>query len=255
MLRRSFVGTSLLVVATVFSATQALADDAAMSVGAAMSLRKVMPPLMEAFRASDKGGPVQANYGASGALRQQVEAGAPIDVVVFADAATVDALVKSDRADPATRKVVASNSLVLIGPKDAKPFRFQTIDTLEPGDKIAIGEPGAVPAGRYAKEAFETLGKWDKLAGHLVYGGDVGAVLNYARRGEVAAAVVYKTEVTGIVDIIVLDHATGDWAPKALVVAAAVKGSAHAQRAAAFVEFLGSAAGRKLFSEHGFGSP
>ena len=193
MVTRSFIRTGVLVVAAVVSAAQARSDEATLSIGAAMSLRTVMPPLMEAFRSSNKGGVVQANYGASGALRQQIEAGAPMDVAVLADAATVDALVESDRADHATRKGVASNVLVLIGPKNAKPLTFKTINNLEPGEKIAIGEPGAVPAGRYAKEAFEKLGNWDKLTGHLVYGGDVGAVLNYARRVEVAAEVVYRT--------------------------------------------------------------
>lgn len=236
-------------------AVSAHAEDQPLSIGAAMSLRNVMPKLTDAFRARDKGAPVQANYGASGALRQQVEGGAPIDAVVFADAATIDALIKSGHAEEKTRRVVASNTLVLIGPKDAHPIRFDTIDTLPAGEKIAIGEPGAVPAGRYAKEAFEKLGKWDKLSGRLVYGGDVGAVLNYARRGEVAAAVVYRTDVIGIVDVIVLDQGSGDWAPKAQVVAAAVKGSKNAQRGAAFVEFLGSADGQKLFREHGFGPP
>jgi molybdate transport system substrate-binding protein len=198
---------------------------------------------------------VQANYGASGALRQQVEGGAPMDVVVFADAATVEALIKSGHGDASTRRTVATNTLVLIGPKNAKPLTFATIDTVPAEEMVAIGEPGAVPAGRYAKEAFEKLGKWDKLSGHLVFGGDVGAVLNYARRGEVAAAVVYRTEIRGIDDVVVLDEAKDDWAPKAQTVAVTVKDSTNGTRAAAFVEFLGSPPAQQLFRDYGFGPP
>jgi molybdate transport system substrate-binding protein len=252
---RSSIRISALALCLLGAAGRVSAEEQPLSVGAAMSLRSVMPVLMDAFRTSTGGAALQANYGASGALRQQVEGGAPIDVVVFADAATVDVLIKSDRADAGTRRIVASNSLVLIGPKGAKPLTFTTIDQLPAGEMLAIGEPGAVPAGRYAKEAFEKLGKWDVLAKRLVYGGDVGAVLNYARRGEVVAAVVYKTEIRGVDDVVVLDTASGDWAPKAQVVAAAVKGSDDPKRAAAFVEFLGSAAAQKTFADFGFGPP
>lgn len=252
---RSFIKTSVVALVGVLAAATAPADERPLAVGAAMSLRNVMPLVMDAFRAGDNGAPLQANYGASGALRQQVEGGAPIDVVVFADAATVEALLKSGHGVASTRRVVATNALVLIGPKNAQPLTFATIDSVPAGEMIAIGEPGAVPAGRYAKEAFEKLGKWDKLAGRLVFGGDVGAVLNYARRGEVAAAVVYRTEIRGIDDVVVLDQASGDWAPKAQVVAVTVKDSANATRAAAFVEFLGSAKAQQLFRDHGFGPP
>lgn len=252
---RSFIKTSAVVLAGLLTAAALPAAEQPLAVGAAMSLRNVMPLIMDAFRASDHGAPLQANYGASGALRQQVEGGAPIDVVVFADAATVEALITSGHGVASTRRVVATNALVLIGPRNAHALTFKTIDTLPAGEMIAIGEPGAVPAGRYAKEAFEKLGKWDKLAGRLVFGGDVGAVLNYARRGEVAAAVVYRTEIRGIDNVVVLDQANGDWAPKAQVVAVTVKDSQNATRAAAFVEFLGSAPAQQLFRDHGFGPP
>jgi molybdate transport system substrate-binding protein len=251
---RSFIRTSL-AFALLLWVSSVRADEPPLSIGAAMSLRNVMPPLMDAFRASPDGGPARASYGASGALRQQVEGGAPIDAVVFADAATVEALIKSDHGEASTRRVVASNWLVLIGPKNAEPLTFQTVDSLPAGEMIAIGEPGAVPAGRYAKGAFEKLGKWHALGGRLVFGGDVGAVLNYARRGEVAAAVVYRTEIRGIDDVVVLDEAKGDWAPHAQVVAITVKGSEHAARADAFVAFLGSPPAQQIFRDHGFGPP
>jgi molybdate transport system substrate-binding protein len=143
----------------------------------------------------------------------------------------------------------------LIGPKDGKAILFKTLDQLPAGEMLAMGEPGAVPAGRYAKQALEKLGKWDALAGRVVFGGDVGAVLNYARRGEVAAAIVYRTEVQGLDDVQVFDQASGDWAPTAEVVAAVVKPNHSGKRANAFVDFLLSPAARQLFRDYGFGPP
>ena len=173
---------------------------------------------MQAFQAQTSGPELRASYAASGNLRQQVEGGAPIDVVVFADAASVDQLIETDHAEGETRRVVATNVLVLIGPKGGRSFTFETVDHLPDGDRLSIGEPGAAPVGRYARQALQNLHKWDELSGQVVFGGHVGAVLNYARRGEVAAAVVYRTDIRGIDDIVVMDTAEGDGlrAPRSL---------------------------------------
>jgi molybdate transport system substrate-binding protein len=196
-----------------------------------------------------------ASYGASGDLRRQVEAGAPIDLVVLASADPVAALVRTGQADPATRAVVATNQLVLIGPVDAQAVSFATLDRLPARALIAIGDPGAVPAGQYARDALQRLGKWDALAGRIVLGGDVAQVLAYARRGEVAAAIVYRTEIRGLHDIKLLDSASGDWAPHPEVVSAVCRHGQNPKRAAEFLRFLGTADARELWREFGFGAP
>jgi molybdate transport system substrate-binding protein len=233
----------------------------------AASLRNVLPALASAYEAKHPGARIRATYGASGDLRRQVEGGAPIDGVVFASGQPVDDLIAAGRADAAARRVLAANTLVLVGPmettktdplstsKRAPPVRFETLDALPATEKIAIGDPGAVPAGQYAKSALQQLGKWDPLKGRLVFGGDVAAVLAYARRGEVAAAIVYKTDLRGIDDVALFDEAKGAWAPRVEVVAAALKEATASAEAAAFVDFMMSAAGQKILGEFGFGPP
>ncbi|MGH7859537.1 MAG: molybdate ABC transporter substrate-binding protein [Candidatus Binatia bacterium] len=223
-------------------------------VAAAMSLRQVMPALFEAHR-EGRDLVLSASYGASGDLRKQIEGGAPVDVAVFADAATVDGLIEGGHAEREGRAVVATNDLVLIGRKNAGPVTFRTLDSLPDGAKIAIGDPGAVPAGRYAKRALEALGKWEAVRDRLVFAGHVGAVLNYARRGEVAAGVVYGTELHGVDDVLVLDRAEGDWAPRAEVVAAFVGAGKAAEAGRGFLAFLSSERARAIFREYGFGMP
>jgi molybdate transport system substrate-binding protein len=225
------------------------------TLAAAASLRAVVPELASAFRAGHPGPDLVATYGASGDLRKQVQGGAPIDAALFASAAPVDALLKSGHADPATRRVVATNQLVLIGPRGARPLTFETLDQLPPGEMLAIGEPGAVPAGQYAKQALQRLGKWQALQGRIVFGGDVAAVLAYARRAEVPAAVVYKTDVRGISDVVVLDEARGAWAPRAEVVVAVTRGGANAERARAFLDFVAGEEGQRILQKFGFGPP
>jgi len=225
------------------------------TLAAAASLRGVLPEIVRAYEAGHPGVRVAATYGASGDLRKQVEGGAPVDAVLFASAQPVDTLIAERRVDAATRRVIATNQLVLIGPKGARPLTFATIDTLPPGELVAIGDPGAVPAGQYARDYLTALGKWQALSGRLVLGGDVAAVLAYARRGEVAAAIVYRTEIRGIGDVVVLDAASGPGAPRPEVVAGVVGGARGAAEAGRFLDYVASPAGQKILAGFGFGPP
>ncbi len=220
----------------------------------AASLRHVMPELVRTFAENNGGAEIVVTYGGSGTLRGQVEAGAPVDAVVFAGGPPVDQLIEAGYADAKSRRVVATNTLVLIAASGSEPVSFQTIERVPAGEKIAIGDPVSVPVGIYAAEAFRNLGKWEALQDRLVFGGHVGAVLTYARRGEVAVAVVYRTDALGLEDVVVLDEARGAWAPQPEVVAAVTNGGAAAARAHAFLDFLGSPRGREILERHGFGA-
>jgi molybdate transport system substrate-binding protein len=224
-------------------------------VAAAASLRGVLPEIASSYEKTHPGTRITATFGASGELRQQVVAGAPIDVVAFAGSAPVDDLVARGLLDPSTRRVIATNALVLIGPKGCPRVTFATLARVPPGDKIAIGDPRSVPAGQYAKAALERLAEWDALESRLVYGSDVSAVLAYARHGEVAAAVVYKTELHGVSDVDLLDELPDGIAPRAEVVVALVAGSREKEAAASFLADLEGAPARKALDAYGFGPP
>jgi len=223
------------------------------TVMAAASLRRVAPKLAEAFASRHPRVKVSMAYGASGDLRKRVQDGAPADAVLMANDRPVQQLIESGHVDAASRVVVASNKLILIGPSGAPPLTFETVDRLPAGDKLAIGDPGAVPAGEYARDALRNLGKWKAMKGRMVYAGDVSAVLAYARRGEVAAAVVYDTEIQGIDDVVMLDVAKGDWAPTPQVVVGLVKDSPQREQASRLLQFLAGPEGQAIFRAHGFG--
>lgn len=214
-------------------------------VAAAASLRSVMPALLEGF-----GTDMTVTYGGSGALRQQVEGGAPVDLVLFASAEPVDRLIQSGLADSETRRVIGRNTLVLIVPTDSSPqLSFETLTKLTKEDRVAIGDPRAVPAGHYAKQALEDLKIWGSLQDRLVFAGDVTAVLGYVRRGEVAAAVVYETDVLALTDVRIVDRADWKGAPTPQLVGAAVTSSPEAR---SFLSFLGSPQGAEIMGSFGF---
>jgi len=224
-------------------------------VAAAASLRTVVPEIASSYEKAHPGVRITATFGASGELRQQVVAGAPIDVVAFAGAEPVDDLIGRGLADPATRGVIATNTLVLIGPKGCPRVTFSTLSLVPAKDKVAIGDPRSVPAGQYAKAALQRLNEWDAIEPRLVFGSDVSAVLAYARHGEVAAAVVYKTELSGVPDVDLLDELAPGLAPRAEVVVALVTGSRVKEEAAGFLRALEGAEARKVLDAHGFGPP
>jgi molybdate transport system substrate-binding protein len=250
--RRGFLQLAFAAVLVIAGCKSSDAGETTVTIAAAASLRQVMPDLVKRFEAKRPGVKVSVTYGASGDLRKQVEGGAPIDGVLFASRAPVDDLVKKQLVDAGSVHVVAHNRLVLIGPKGAAPVTFATLDTVKDGEKIAIGDPGAVPAGQYAKAALEKLGEWDAVKDKVVFGGDVGAVLQYARRGEVAAAVVYATEARGVDDIVILDTATDAFSPKSEVVAGTVGAAPQAVLAGELLDFIVSPEGSATLVEHGF---
>jgi len=220
-------------------------------IAAATSLRAVMPALLEAYGEQE----FLVTYAGSGTLRRQIEAGAGIDLAVFAGGTHVDSLVASGLAVADSRTVVASNQLVLIGPRDAGALTFETLASLPADERLAIGDPRSVPAGRYAQEALEGLGSWPALKSRFVYAQDVGGVLTYVRHGEVAAGIVYVTEIRDVDSVKLLDRADGAWAPHPTVVAVTVKDGDNPEAARAFLTFLGSARARQVFKRFGFGSP
>jgi molybdate transport system substrate-binding protein len=234
------------------------APEAEILLATAASMRVAMPDLIKAYTAKHAGVKVLPTYGSSGELRKQVEGGAPIDGVLFASDKPVDDLIKIGRIDASTRRVIATNYLVLIGAKGAtraKMLTFTTLAGLPEGERLAVGDPGAVPAGQYARELLQKRGVWDDLQGRLVLGSDVAAVLTYVRRGEVAAGIVYRTDTLGIDDIVTLDEAKGEGAPRAEVVVGVVKGARAEAGARSFLELAASPEGQKILADHGFGPP
>lgn len=225
-------------------------------VAAAASLNQVLPALVEQYRARADSPRVIVSYGPSGGLRQQVEGGAPIDAVLFAHAAPVDQLIGRGLARADSRAVVATNQLVLVGPRGGPPLTWQTLTRLPEGELLAVGDPGAVPAGHYARQVQQKLGSWEALQGRMIFGGDVSATLAYVRRGEVAAAAVYQTDVRGLEDVVVLDVARGEWAPRVEVVMAVTgQGPGGEGAARKFLLFLASPEARPTWRRFGFGDP
>lgn len=137
-------------------------------------------------------------FGGSSSLARQIERGAPVDIFVSANQKWVDHLVNKGSIQPNAVSSFASNSLVLIAPKDSEG----TLDVTDKaaweanlkGERLAIGQPDSVPAGIYAKEALSALGVWDTINRQLAPTKNVRVALVLVELGEAPFGVVYKTD-------------------------------------------------------------
>jgi molybdate transport system substrate-binding protein len=163
-------------------------------VAAAVSLKEAVAEVVEAYQ-KDGRGEVMLIFGSSGQLQAQIEYGAPIDLFISAAHKQVDELAKAGRVDGKTKRVVASNRLVLIVPAGARAAPRSLADLSDRRyRRVAVGEPRSVPAGQYATQAFDQVGLSDSLKGRLIHGAGVRQVLDYVERGEVDAGIVYATD-------------------------------------------------------------
>ncbi|NNF11728.1 MAG: molybdate ABC transporter permease subunit [Gemmatimonadetes bacterium] len=165
-------------------------DLAPILVLAASSLTDVLPRLAQSFEAD--GGPVvRYSFDATSRLAVQIEAGAPADVIVSADAVWMEWL--ADRGLLAGSPVdVASNELVVVVPAGRSALLRSPAD-LEGVGTLAVGGEN-VPAGRYARQALAAAGVWDDVREAVVTAGSARGVLEWVARGEVDAGIVYRTD-------------------------------------------------------------
>ncbi|CAM3161518.1 molybdate ABC transporter substrate-binding protein [Staphylococcus argensis] len=164
-------------------------DENALQIAAAASLTDASKDLEKEFKKDHKDANITFNYGGSGALRQQIEKGAPTDVIMSANTKDVDMLKDKDKAHDTYN--YAKNKLVLIGDKDGN---YSSVKDLKKGDKLAVGEAKSVPAGKYAEKYLKANNLYDQVKPNLVYAKDVRQVLNYVKKGNAQLGYVYKTD-------------------------------------------------------------
>ena len=248
-----FAGVALLLAA---GAAVAGGRPPPLTVFAAASLKESMDEAAAAYGAAT-GQSVRVSYAASSALARQISRGAPADVFVSADLEWMDALQSQRLVDPATRTELLGNRLVLVAPAGsaAPAITLRRGVDLRPllgaRGRIALGMVESVPAGRYARAGFESLGIWDHLAPRVAGAESVRAALMLVARGETPLGVVYASDARAEPRVRVLATFPAGSHPDIVYPAARVAASRH-PHAAGFVGWLRSPAARAIFQRHGF---
>ena len=182
------------------ASTPPAAADEPIVVYAAASLTEVLQRI-----ATDGGfASLRFSFAASSTVARQIEQGAPAQLFVSADEAWMDAVARSGRLMPGTRRDWAGNRLALVAPGTG-----ELTAPLETGEavgaalraalvdrdaRIATGDPAHVPAGRYAQAALDALGLSAEVGPRLARADNVRSALALVERGEAPLGIVYRTD-------------------------------------------------------------
>jgi len=225
---------------------------AELTVSAAASLTQAFQDIALQFEKQYPDTKVRLNFGASGALMQQIANGAPVEVFASADTDTMDKAVAKGAV--AEVKVFTTNNLVLIVPIQSKANLLQLADLKKPDVKrFAIGTPASVPAGHYAQGSLEKAGLWTELKDKIINTTNVRQALDYVARGEVDAGFVYASDAQLMPDKVKVAFQVATTTPIQYPIAKVI-GSAQPEAANKFIAFVQSTAAQAILKKYGFGS-
>lgn len=222
-----------------------------LNISAAASLQEAMAELETKFKEIEPNVKLEVNLGASGALQQQIEEGAPCDVFISAGEKQMTALSDKDLLLADTNKTLLTNDLVLVV---AKGTKVKDLDALSTDDisKIAIGDPESVPAGKYAKEVLDNTKLYDNVKDKLVLAKDVKEVLSWVQKGNADVGFVYLSDATGVDDVDVVLTTDANSHSEIAYPVAVLKDSKQAKVAQQFEDFLLSDKAQNILEKHGF---
>jgi molybdate transport system substrate-binding protein len=228
-----------------------------MTLSVAISMKEAVETLGRQFVQNRSGVTLRYNFGSSGELQKQIEAGAPVDLFISAAQRQMDELAQKGLIQVSTRRVFARNVLTVVKPAGS------TLDLSKPADllgprvrRIVIGNPKTVPVGQYAEESLKTLGLWDRVQPKLIFSENVRQALDYVARGEVEAGFVYTTDLpVRAAQVVEAFRPAEDTYRPVTYPVAVVKDAKQPALAQAFIDLLVSRDGQAVLARLGFQPP
>ena len=224
-----------------------------LTISAAASLTDALNEIQTAYELENENIKLHFNFGASGALKQQIEQGAPTDLFLSAATKVMNELVEQQLIEEDQQMNVLMNELVVVVPTDSKLTIEKSEDLSVDGiSKIAIGIPESVPAGNYAQEALTHDNLWDALQPKLVQAKDVRQVLQYVETGNADIGFVYKTDAlstSGVKIAYTVDPSTYTTAEYPFGI---IKETKHQKEAESLLAYLQSEEALNVFTKYGF---
>jgi len=231
------------------------AETGSITVFAAASTTNAMNDIAKLYMDQQKDR-IRISFAASSTLAKQIDNGAPADIYISANKKWMDYLEFEKMICPKSRVDLLGNRIVLIAPVESNLKQieirpdFPLQDYLGDG-RLAMGDPGHVPAGIYGKEALLRLKVWEKVKNRVAGMKNVRAALMMVERGEVPLGLVYSTDaaISGKVRIVaVFPYDTHS----PIVYPAAIVVNHRTPAVERFITFLRSPAARAVFKRYGF---
>ena len=201
--RRGYISFGI-VLAILLTANSGVQASQGPLLAAASSLRSLWPELTEQY-VKDTGqvAPV-ASFGSSGLLSTQIINGAPFELFLSADMASITRLPDQNLAEPAQvyalgelQLVVPDNSALAQSLEMAALAKALVASDTEPNLRLAIPNPLHAPYGKAAREALENAGIWPVPALQLLAAENAAQTLQFIKSGAVGAAIVPQALLNG----------------------------------------------------------
>lgn len=215
------------------------------TVLAAASLSEAFTDLETDFEADHPGIDVRLAFGSSATLAQQVESGAPADVLATADPRSMEQV--TDLVTTPTR--FARNQMVLAVPKD-NPARIDSFDDLD--DVTYVACVVSAPCGNIADQLLEA-NRINNPPSSLEI--DVKAVLSKVTLDEADAGLVYETDAIAAGEAVKTVAIPGAERLLNDYLVATVKAGEHPELAQEWVALLTSRHGREVLAGSAFLPP
>lgn len=245
-----FLFVLLIAFAMPASAGAALQDGPTLTVSAASDLTLAFEELGAVFE-EDTGIGIDFNFGSTGQLTEQIEAGAPVDVFAAANVSYIDQLADAELIFEDTQALYARGQIVLWTRGDSE-LTIESIDRLDDDDiqRIAIANPDHAPYGAAARDALMTAGIWDAVQDKLILGENISDTLRYAETGNVDVAIVALS--LAIPSDGLWTTIPQDLYPPIDQALAVIASTELEDEARAFALFVNSDQGRAIMREYGF---
>jgi molybdate transport system substrate-binding protein len=240
----------LVVVAVSVSCSKSVESEEKLLVAAAADLIPAFKELGASFEQAT-GTKVTFTFSSTGILARQIENGAPVDLFAAANIGFVDGLEKKGLITADTKALYARGRITLWIAPTNKAEISKLEDLARPEvEKVSIANPEHAPYGTAAREAFQSLGIWDRVQPKCVYGDNVRQALQYAEAGEVNAAIVaLSLSVQTKGKWILIPQELHQPLDQALAV---IKGAKHEKEARQFALFINGPQGRPTMRKYGF---
>ncbi len=230
-------------------------EKTALTVFAAASMTETLEQIGVEYKKANPDVDVVFNFDSSGTLKTQIEEGAECDIFISAAQKQMDQL--SEAIDPATRKDILENKVVLVVP-EGNPKGINSYDDMVKhlNDRdilFAMGNED-VPVGQYTQKIFEYYGlDEESLAkdGVITYGSNVKEVTTQVKEAAVDCGIVYSTDAFSA-GLKAVDTATEEMCGRVTYPAAVLKAAKNADAAKAFLDYLNTDESSKVFEGVGF---
>lgn len=224
-----------------------------LDIFAAASLYDVLSELIDSFKV-EYSVEITANFASSGTLARQISHGASPHIYISANKKWADYMDSTNNIIDGSIIQIAQNELVLISPKssilgDIKIDSTIDLSNILGNDKLCMGDPLHVPAGRYAKQALTYFGTFKRIENKILPTKDVRSALMIVEMQESPIGIVYRTDALKSSKVKIIGSFPANSHEHIFYYAGMCRES---KKADDFLDYLKSKTCRAIWKKHGF---